>query len=641
MNRPWKIWLVFGACAAVVLAAMGWISVTALRLDRLQLQASQHAELEERVRLALWRMDSALTPLIVEESARPGSAYDAFSATERAYTKGGAGYNPARQGEVLVPSPLLGLSSSNVLLHFQLIPGGPLTSPQAPLGEQRKLAETGYISRGAIERASARLQELREVLNEENAASVDIASPQGMPRRAARPMPALNNVSSVKQTFRVRNEDLLVREAGLPIDIMAANPPGQVLALNNDFRQVKEVQQLRNTAEYAQRANVYQQAQQQAADVNRQQVPLMQPAPQPPAQGEGIFRPLWLGSSLVLARRMNQAGNFVVQGVWLNWTNLRASLVGSVRDLLPGADLQPVSRANDDRQARMLAALPVKLVPGAVPSAPLPVWTPVRVSLVLAWGCVLLAALAVARLLHGTLSLSERRAAFVSAVTHELRTPLTTFKMYSEMLAEGMVPDEARRRQYLETLCSEANRLSHLVENVLAYARLERGSARSRVEHVSLGELIARVKPRLVERAGLAGMTLTEDADPRALQTVVHVDVSAVEQILFNLVDNACKYAAPTAAEKIIHLEALPDKGKRGMLRVRDHGHGISPEAARRLFQPFNKSAQEAARTAPGVGLGLALCRRLSRAMGGDLRWDALVKDGACFVLTLPLGSAQ
>jgi K+-sensing histidine kinase KdpD len=133
-------------------------------------------------------------------------------------------------------------------------------------------------------------------------------------------------------------------------------------------------------------------------------------------------------------------------------------------------------------------------------------------------------------------------------------------------------------------------------------------------------------------------LAVVVDSDEAALGTVVHVDASAVEQILFNLVDNACKYAAPTASEKIIHLEALPD-GKFAMLRVRDHGQGISAEGAKRLFQPFSKSAHEAALTAPGVGLGLALCRRLSRSMGGDLRLETLAKGGACFVLTLPLSS--
>jgi signal transduction histidine kinase len=113
----------------------------------------------------------------------------------------------------------------------------------------------------------------------------------------------------------------------------------------------------------------------------------------------------------------------------------------------------------------------------------------------------------------------------------------------------------------------------------------------------------------------------------------VRANVSAAEQILFNLVDNACKYAR-TAADKRIHLAAQWHNGT-VRLRLRDHGPGIPPSVRRRLFQPFSKSAQEAACTAPGVGLGLALSRRLARDMGGDLRLDEDVTDGACFVLTL------
>jgi len=141
-----------------------------------------------------------------------------------------------------------------------------------------------------------------------------------------------------------------------------------------------------------------------------------------------------------------------------------------------------------------------------------------------------------------------------------------------------------------------------------------------------------------VQRTEQAGMNFVVDADERALQTVVHVDVSAVEQILFNLVDNACKYGVTGATEKLIHLEALPH-GRFAMLRVRDHGQGISAEGAKRLFTPFSKSAREAAHTAPGVGLGLALCRRLSRSLGGDLRLDETVTNGACFELRLPIRS--
>jgi signal transduction histidine kinase len=250
-----------------------------------------------------------------------------------------------------------------------------------------------------------------------------------------------------------------------------------------------------------------------------------------------------------------------------------------------------------------------------------------------AWAGVVLVAGAVAMLLAGTVALSERRAAFVSAVTHELRTPLTTFHMYTEMLAEGMVADPAQQRTYLATLRSEAARLTHLVENVLAYARLERGRSPGKLVATSVAELLQRSRERLADRARQAEMELLVDAAATDLAAEVLANPSAVDQILFNLVDNACKYAA-SAADRRVHLsvEVLPRRVK---LRVRDHGPGIARAAAWRLFRSFTKSAREAAESAPGVGLGLALSRRLARAQRGRLDCDFGIPDGACLVLTL------
>ena len=261
--------------------------------------------------------------------------------------------------------------------------------------------------------------------------------------------------------------------------------------------------------------------------------------------------------------------------------------------------------------------------------------SPIRLSLLVAWGCVLLAAVAVAVLLAGVIRLSDRRAAFVSAVTHELRTPLTTFHMYTEMLAEGMVPDQERQQEYLGTLRSEASRLSHLVENVLAYARLERGRTDGRLEDVALKQLLEPIRARLADRARQDGMEIVVEGDEEVFSTVIRANTSAVEQILLNLVDNAGKYAQ-AAADKRVHL-ALTRTDAVVEVRVRDHGPGISASAARRLFHSFSKSAHEAANSAPGVGLGLALSRRLARDMGGRLWLDKTVADGACFVLALPI----
>jgi signal transduction histidine kinase len=133
-------------------------------------------------------------------------------------------------------------------------------------------------------------------------------------------------------------------------------------------------------------------------------------------------------------------------------------------------------------------------------------------------------------------------------------------------------------------------------------------------------------------------MKLEVDAAEELQTLSLCTDPAAVEQILFNLVDNACKYASH-GEDKRIHLE-VSSAGRHGELvqfRVRDHGPGISRQGQRKLFQPFSKSVHEAASTAPGVGLGLALSRRLARDLGGSLTMENQTgSSGAVFVLQLP-----
>ncbi len=456
MKRQWRIWIAFGLALGVLLAAVGSVTLTALRLDRAEAEAKRQAGLEENVRLALWRMDSALAPLIAQENARPYFAYRAFYPAERAYTKMFAEIDP---DEVLLPSPLLTATSEHVLLHFQFGPDGALTSPQVPTGNMRDLAETGYTTPEKIDAAAVRLAELAKQLDRKTLLAA-------LPRR---PNPAR------------AAQQVLVPE---PKESPPSSPGHQVV---------------RNIGEYQARARTYQQAASQAENVS------LRAAKVYPAT-EAVHRPLWLGGKLLLARRVPVGMSEYLQGCWLDWPSIERWLLGEIRDLLPEGRLEPLIGKATDPRARVLASLPVRLLPGELPREPQPSLSPISLSLIIAWACVLVAGGAVAVLLLGAVSLSERRAAFVSAVTHELRTPLTTFQLYSEMLAEGMVADAAKRDEYLKTLRTEAERLGHLVENVLAYARLERGAVRGRIEPVLLRSLLERLTERLSRRAEQAGM---------------------------------------------------------------------------------------------------------------------------------------
>ena len=177
----------------------------------------------------------------------------------------------------------------------------------------------------------------------------------------------------------------------------------------------------------------------------------------------------------------------------------------------------PCEVAAQGEESRRLAAIPARLVPGRIAFPAEASSSPVRLTLWLAWTAGLVAAAAVAGLLWGVLRLSQRRAAFVSAVTHELRTPLTTFHMYTEMLADGMVTDPSTQADYFRTLRAEASRLSHLVENVLAYARLERGRKNGPAEQLPVADVLHPIHARLAERATQAGMELIVEGDEAAM----------------------------------------------------------------------------------------------------------------------------
>ena len=586
MRRLGAIWLIFGLCVALASVAMARLGSTVLALERAEGKARRQAELEENLQLALWRMDSTLAPLLAEESARPYFAYSSFYPAERAFTRM---FAEIQRGDVLIPSPLLTSNLPQVRLHFQFGPDGRVGSPSVPAGNMRDLAEARYLTPERVEGACRLLDDLGRFVSRDVLAA---ALPAGSPTPGNDPGPAV------------------VFEQGM--------------AMNQAYQQMNPS---KDSNEFAARSRSSKIAQNAAPS---QALPLKARSP----VTQGPLQAVWIGSELVLARRVKVEEGTFFQGCWLDWDLIRRELLEGVVDLVPIASLVPVDASDSDpAPTRMLASLPVRLGPGPIPGEPESRWSPARLSLGIAWSSLAIAAIAVALVLRGALVLSERRGTFVSAVTHELRTPLTTFRLYTEMLDEGMVPGVDSQRSYFRTLRLEADRLGHLVENVLSFARLEHGRAAENREVVGPAELLDRLVPRLKLRAQQAGMEFV--SSPTEADLPVRVDLSVVDQILSNLVDNAIKYAG-SAEDRRVHLDVDP-AGRWLALIVRDHGPGLQPRVIRKLFRPFSKSADDAAHSAPGVGLGLALSRRLARAQGGDLRLIENGPLGASFALTIPL----
>jgi len=619
MRHTWLLWFAFLLCFGVVLAAMAWISITAVNLDESETRARRQAALEENVCLALWRIDSALSPILAQESARPYIAYKRFVPPPRT---SGQSLGQGLKTEELVSSPMS--MAPYVHVHFQFEPDGQLTSPNIPASGAGRLRDARPpVADESARQARQQLDRIRALTDRQRLSAmlpktpsepmqVAVAQPHlAIENRQAAGRYEMNRVDRGANDFQLRNQTV-TNSIASQFAQNAANA-----SANNDA----------STGPAQSEANRLRQR------VNSGQAAIsLDPTPSPTELGGALMTPLWIDGELLLARRIAVNGHDYFQGCLLDWPAIKAGLLATVNDLFPEADLRPVLLGAPVDQARMLASLPLCLVPGPPAAGGPELPSPIRWILPAAWACVLLAGGAVATLLASVIRLGQRRADFVSAVTHELRTPLTTFHMYTEMLSEGMVPDPQQQREYFSTLRAEASRLSHLVENVLAFARLERRRVND-LEPTTVASLLA-CRDRLADRARHSGMELLVEVADDLLARVVRANPSVVEQILFNLVDNACKYAS-SGDGKQVRIVAEPCPG--GVrLKIIDRGPGLPRSVARKLYRPFSKSAKEAASSAPGIGLGLALSKRLARDMGGRLTNDPSTIRGTTFVLFLP-----
>jgi signal transduction histidine kinase len=325
----------------------------------------------------------------------------------------------------------------------------------------------------------------------------------------------------------------------------------------------------------------------------------------------------------------------ICQGVLLDWPQLQGIMRETVQDLFPDATFHRVDEAQPPRAERTLASLPLLLDPGPSSSENgQATWSALHFGLLLAWAAALIALTAVGLGGWSLLDLSERRFRFVSAVTHELRTPLTTLRLYLDMLSGGMIREEAQKTEYLHTLNAEADRLNRLVGNVLDFSCLENQKPRLALAPIGVRTLLEETRQSWNSRCQDARMELSLEESPELEQSLT-TDARLVQQILGNLIDNACKYCGE-AGDRRIRLRACSGSGRLLAFEVEDRGPGIPLLERRSIFRAFQRGKNTEVITG-GVGLGLALAQRWAKLLGGRL----ILKSspgvpGACFRLEIP-----
>ena len=305
------------------------------------------------------------------------------------------------------------------------------------------------------------------------------------------------------------------------------------------------------------------------------------------------------------------------------WVSDHAQRAGLGTDTLPAAPALYVP-LGDQRGAGVLAVLPVNVRRVLLPE---------QRHLLETFAGQIGLALERARLAEGAESArisaeSERlRNTLLASISHDLRTPLAVIAGAGSTLAErGPHLDEATRLTLARSVEAKAREMSGLVSNVLDLMRLESGTLVLRRDWEMVDDLVGAAL------TSLAGRLAEHPVDVQLSASLppVHVDATLVVQLFVNLLDNAAKY---TPAGTRIHISATAEQ-QAVRVTVDDEGPGLPPGEPERLFDKFQRGTGEGAIV--GVGLGLAICRAIVRAHGGEIEARGRPGGGARFELTLP-----
>ncbi|HEV8479454.1 MAG TPA: HAMP domain-containing sensor histidine kinase [Candidatus Eisenbacteria bacterium] len=235
------------------------------------------------------------------------------------------------------------------------------------------------------------------------------------------------------------------------------------------------------------------------------------------------------------------------------------------------------------------------------------------------------------------IQLAEAKTAFLANVSHELKTPLALIRMAGETLELGRVRSDEERQRFLKVIGRECRRLTHMINHVLDFAKIEAGRKEFRFQRTDLRKIVQETlevfQPQFEEGKFEVAVDVPDTLPP------IEADPEAVTQCLMNLLDNAVKYSKDRRSIEVkVRVTPPETDGNLGEARIQvaDHGIGISARDRERIFDKFFRVDHGMVHDVKGSGLGLSLVRHIAEAHGGRMEVESTPGQGSRFVLVLP-----
>ncbi|MEP6945692.1 MAG: ATP-binding protein, partial [Acidobacteriota bacterium] len=218
--------------------------------------------------------------------------------------------------------------------------------------------------------------------------------------------------------------------------------------------------------------------------------------------------------------------------------------------------------------------------------------------------------------------LEKVRQEFLSNVSHELRTPLTSILAFVETLEDGALEDEENNRRFLGVIRRNAERMHHLIDDVLELSLIEAGKVSVKPNSIMLAPLVDEAWLAIAKKAHKRGVSFENHV---SAVVAVYADSRRLEQILINLLSNAIKFNREGGSVSVSYEEM----GDHHQITVTDTGDGIAPQHLPRIFERFYRTDTARSRELGGTGLGLSIVKHLTRLHGGEVTAESTIGKGS------------